>query len=145
MTGRWHGSATAIGVLAALYSATFFVGALLHAGVAIPLGLAVLAEPVIVPAVIVESLCGAGLAVAAYAVLTRKTWAWLFTFAAHVFALGGILLGIAALAAGGGPHTALNDTYHRVMAILLAGSVALLLTPLDRAALGRAHRRPHNA
>lgn len=145
MTTRRHGLATAIGVLAALSSAAFFVGALLHAGVRIPLGFTVLAEPVIVPAVIVESLCGVGLAVSACAVLTRKSWAWPFTLGAHGFALGGVLLGIAALAAGRGPHTVLNDTYHRVMVILLAGSVALLSTPLGKAALGRAAQRRQDA
>ncbi|MGH8929867.1 MAG: hypothetical protein ACRDZO_04315 [Egibacteraceae bacterium] len=133
-------TATAIGVLAAVYSATFFIGALLHAGVRIPLGFAVLAEPVIVPAVIVESLCGAGLATAAYAVLARKAWAWPFTLGAHAFALGGVLLGIAAIAAGRGPSTVLNDTYHRVMVILLVATAALLATPRGRAVLGRANQ-----
>jgi hypothetical protein len=142
MTGRRDGLGTAVGVLAAVYSATFFVGALLHAGVRIPLGFAVLTEPVIVPAVIVEGLCGIGLAASAYAVLTHKSWAWPFTLGAHAFALGGVLLGITAIAVGRGPHTVLNDTYHRVMVILLLASVALLVTPLGKAALGRPDRHP---
>ena len=37
--------ATTVGILAVLYAATFFLGALLHLGVRIPLGFAVLADP----------------------------------------------------------------------------------------------------
>ncbi|MGH8908412.1 MAG: hypothetical protein ACRD0K_18365 [Egibacteraceae bacterium] len=130
--------ATAAGALAALYAVSFFLGALLHAGVRIPLGFAVLAEPLIVPAVIVESLCGLALAIGAYAALTRQTWAWLAVFAAHAFALAGVLLGISAIAAGRGPHTVLNDTYHAVMVVLLVTGMAALSTRAARAALGAA-------
>src|SRR5215208_2298596 len=51
----------AVGILSAVYAVTFFCGALLHLGVRIPLGAAVLAEPTILPAAIVESLCGSAL------------------------------------------------------------------------------------
>jgi hypothetical protein len=44
------------------------------------------------------------------------------------------------VAAGRGPHTQLNDTYHRVMVVLLAGTLLLLLTPLGRTSLGREHK-----
>ena len=128
---------TAVGVLAALYSVTFFIGSLLHLGVRIPLGFAVLAEPRIIPATIVEGLCGLFLAVGAYAVLARRTWAWPTVTAAHAFALGGVLLGIGALAVGAGPSTELNHIYHRVMLVALAAGLVLLLTPVGRAALGR--------
>src|SRR5215210_9551717 len=100
--------ATIIGVLAALYAATFFLGAMLHLGVRIPLGFAVLAEPRIFPATVVEGLCGLFLAIGAYAALSRKSWAWPTITAAHAFAVGGVLLGITALALGGGPSTELN-------------------------------------
>ena len=139
-TPRRASLATALGVLAALYAVTFFVGALLHLGVRVSLGFAVLAEPQILPATIVEGLCGLFLAVGAYAALTRKTWAWTAITAAHVFALGGVLLGMAALAVGAGPSTGLNDIYHRVMLAALAAGLVLLLTPVGRAALGRGDR-----
>jgi hypothetical protein len=84
--------ATAVGILAVLYAVTFLVGALLHLGVRIPLGFTVLAEPRIVPATIVEGLCGLVLAVGAYAALTRKGWAWGAITGAHAFALGGCCL-----------------------------------------------------
>ena len=115
----------------------------MHLGVRIPLGFAVLAEPRIVPATIVEGLCGLGLAVGAYATLSRKTWAWPAITAAHAFAVGGVLLGMAALAVGAGPSTELNTVYHRVMLVALVAGLVLLLTPVGRAALGRGDRGSH--
>jgi hypothetical protein len=131
------GITTAVGILSVLYAATFFFGALLHLGVRIPLGFAVLAEPTILPATIVESLCGLALLISAFAVLTRMSFAWTAAFAAHAFALGGVMLGIVALAVGGGPSTDLNTIYHRVMLVALVAVLALLLTPTGRAALSR--------
>ena len=139
-TGRRVTLATAIGILAVLYAVTFLLGALLHLGARIPLGFAVLAEPRIVPATIVEGLCGLGLAVGAYATLSRRTWAWPAITAAHAFAVGGVLLGMAALAVGGGPSTELNTIYLRVMLVALVTGLVLLLTPVGRAALGRGDR-----
>jgi hypothetical protein len=132
--------ATAIGILAVLYAATFFLGALLHLGLRIPLGFAVLAEPRIIPATIVEGLCGLGLAVGGYAVLAGKSWAWSAVTGAHAFALGGVLLGITALALGGGPSTELNTIYHRVMLVALVAGLGFLLTRVGRVALGRNDR-----
>jgi hypothetical protein len=132
--------ATTVGTLAVLYAVTFFLGALLHLGLRIPLGFAVLAEPRIIPATIVEGLCGLGLAIGAYAVLTGRGWAWSAVTGAHAFALGGVLLGITALALGAGPSTELNTVYHRVMLVALVAGMIVLLTPVARAALGRGDR-----
>ena len=135
---RRNGMATAIGTLSAIYAATFFFGALLHLGVKIPLGFAVVEEPVILPATIVEGLCGTALAVAAFAVLARRELAWPIALVAHTFALGGVLLGITALALGAGPSTDLNTVYHRLMVVGLVAVLALLLSPAGRTALRRA-------
>ena len=132
---RGTGIALIVGILSAVYAATFFFGALLHLGGRVPLGFAVLDEPGILPATIVESLCGSALAVAAFAVLARKGWAWTAATTAHAFALGGVLLGIAALAVGAGPSTELNTIYHRVMLITLTAVLAVLLSPSGRTAL----------
>jgi len=134
---RRTGFATAVGILSALYAVTFFFGALLHLGLRVPLGFAVLAEPRIVPATIVEGLCGLALAVAAYAVFTNMRWAWTAAFTAHAFAVGGVLLGVTALALGAGPSTDLNTIYHRVMLVALVAILALLLTPAGRTAYRR--------
>jgi hypothetical protein len=127
----------AVGVLAAVYAATFLLAVLLHVGIRIPLGFAVLEEPRRPFAVIVEGLAGFLLALGAFAVFTRKTRAWAAVTGAHVFALASILWGMVAVAAGRGPHTQLNDTYHRVMLVLLAAGLILLLTSFGRASLGR--------
>lgn len=136
-THRRGSGGTVIGVLAALYAVTFLIGALLHTGVSIPLGFTVISEPVIVPATIVETLCGIFLAVGAYAVFAHKTWAWSVVTSAHGFALGGVLLGITALAIGAGPGTESNTIYHRVMLLALVAGIVLLLTSIGRTALGR--------
>ena len=135
---RRNGVEKTIGVLSAVYAATFFFGALLHLGVGIPLGFAVIEEPVILPATIVEGLCGTALAVAAFAVLARRAGAWTVATAAHAFALGGVSLGIVALAVGAGPSTELNTIYHRVMVVALVAVLGLLLSPTGRSALRRA-------
>ena len=132
--------AAAIGVLAAVYAVTFLVGALLHLGVRIPAGAEVLAESRIFPASVVEGLCGFFLAAGAYAALTGRTWAWPALIVAHGFALGGVLLGVAALAVGAGPSTELNEVYHRVMLVALAAGLVLLLAPVGRTAFGRGGR-----
>ncbi|HET7271939.1 MAG TPA: hypothetical protein VFI90_12730 [Rubrobacter sp.] len=134
------GMTTAVGMLSAIYAATFFFGALLHLGVRIPLGSAVVAEPRILPAAIVESLCGLALLICAFAVLTRARFARTAAFAANAFALGGVLLGVVALAAGGGPSTDLNTIFHRVMLVALVAVLALLVTSTGRTALSGTRR-----
>jgi hypothetical protein len=51
---------------------------------------------------------------------------WRVALITNFVALGGVLLGIAALAAGAGPRTASNDLYHHIMLILI-GAVVLIL------------------
>ena len=128
---------TTLGILAAGYAATFLVAVLLHVGVEIPLGFTALEEPRRPVAVVVEGMAGLLLGLGALAVLARKTWAWAAVTGAHAVALAGVLWGMVAVAAGRGPHTQLNDTYHRVMVVLLAATLLLLLTPLGRTLLGR--------
>jgi hypothetical protein len=54
-----------------------------------------------------------------------------------------VLLGMWAIASGFGPHSLLNDTYHRVMLVVLGAGLALLLAPIGQAALGRGGRARH--
>jgi hypothetical protein len=134
---------TAVALLATVYAATFVVAVLLHVGVEIPLGFVVLDEPRRPFAVIVEGVAGIVLAVGAFAVLARTTRAWATVTGAHAVALAGVLWGMVAVAAGRGPHTQLNDTYHRVMVVLLTATLILLVTPVGRKSLGRGrHRSP---
>ncbi len=135
-TVRGHRVAVALGVLSLIWAATFFLGALLHAGITVDLGFAVLEEAPILPARIVESLCGIALAMGAWAVLTRRGWAWAAATTGHVVALAGVLLGTVAVAAPGrGPSSVLNDTYHRLMIVVLVSGLVALATPSLRATL----------
>jgi hypothetical protein len=127
--------ARAFRVLIVLETLAFLCFALLHLGVRIPLGLAVLQEPRRPYAVIVEGVAALLLALGAIAVFTRRTWARAAVTGAHAVALAGVLWGMIAIAAGRGPHTQLNDTFHRVMAVVLAAGLILLLTRPGRAAL----------
>jgi fluoride ion exporter CrcB/FEX len=123
---------TVITVLMMAEAVTFLLAALLQLG--IPLGLS---EPRIIPAAIVEGVCGLFLAVSTYAVVARTAWAWGAALAAHLFAVAGVLLGITALALGAGKSTEANTIYHRVILGVLIVVLVLLATPAARAALGR--------
>ncbi len=131
-TGSFTPVVTVISVLMVAEAVTFLLAALLHVG--IPLGFS---EPRILPAAIVEGLCGLFLAVSTYAVFARTTWAWGTALAAHLVAVAGVLLGITALALGAGPSTEANTIYHRVILGVLVAVLVLLATPAARAALGR--------
>src|SRR5260370_26097309 len=92
-TNRWTIVVIVISVLMVLETITFFLAALLHLGIQFPLGFS---EPRIIPAAIVEGLCGVFLAVGTYGVFVRKTWARGVTIAAHIFAAAGALVGVTA-------------------------------------------------
>ena len=140
VTPRQAAVATVVRVLVVFETVAFLLAALLHLGARIPVGFAVLATDQILPAAIVEGLAALVFAVSAYTVFTRTAWAWPAAIIAHAFALGGVLLGMWAIAAGFGPHSVLNDTYHRLMLVVLLAGLALLLTPSAKAALGRGNR-----
>jgi hypothetical protein len=65
-----------VGLLSAAYAATFVVAVLLHLGVRIPLGFAMLDEPRRPVGVFVEGTIALALALGAFAILARRTWAW---------------------------------------------------------------------
>ena len=118
-----------------LEALSFLYFALLHLKVRIPVDFTIIEEPRRPFAVIVEGLAAVVLALGASAVLTRRTWAWVAATGAHAVALAGVLWGMVAIAAGRGPHTQLNDTYHRVMVVVLGAGLILLLTRPGRTVL----------
>jgi Na+-transporting NADH:ubiquinone oxidoreductase subunit NqrB len=132
-----HAVITFVIILEAL---TFFFFGFLHSGIHLSLGFAVLQEPRIIPAMIVESLCGLLLTGSAFSIATRKSWSWIASIVAHTFSIGGVLLGMAALALGAGPRTELNDIYHRTILIILVVILIYLFTPAGKEALGHAQR-----
>ena len=102
----------------------FFFGAAQHAGIAI----GPLHEPRIIPATIVETLCGLSLLWGAVAVFGHSVVRRRVVLISNFVALAGVLLGMAALAAGAGPRTASNDSYHRIMLILIGASVIIVFS-----------------
>lgn len=111
--------------------ATFLIASALHQGLQIPVGFAVLSQPRIPPATIVEGVAGTALLVGAAGLYGRRAWGWAAAVVAHVLALAGVFLGMTALAAGRGPRTVSNDIYHRVMVVVLI--VGLLILSSRRA------------
>ena len=121
---------TIIAAIMLANAALFFFGAIQHAGVA----LGPFHEPYIIHATIVESICGIALLCGALALLWHFKKSWGVALTGNLIALAGVLLGMAALAAGAGPRTASNDLYHRLMLILIAvATVALFFqrSPVD--------------
>src|SRR5260370_23782332 len=102
--------------------AIFFFGGVQHAGITIGR----FHEPLIIPAAIVEAVCGLCLLWGAIALLRNSRARWRVALVSNLVALGGVLLGIAALALGAGPRTASNDLYHRMMLILIAALILIL-------------------
>ena len=113
---------TVAGLLMIANSAIFFFGGVQHVGITVGR----FHEPLIIPAAIVEAVCGLCLLWGAIALFRSSRTRWRLAFITNLIALGGVLLGIAALALGAGPRTASNDLYHRMMLILI-GAVILIL------------------
>ena len=111
-----------IGSLMLANVALFFFGAAQHAGYSF----GSFHEPVIIPAAIVESLCGVALLWGALALLCKWKKSWGAALTGNLIALAGVLLGIVSLAVGAGPRTASNDLYHRLMLILIAVATVAL-------------------
>lgn len=108
--------------LMALNAALFLLGAIQHAGM--PIG--ALREPRIIPAAIVETLCGFALAWGVITLFGGRPTAWRAAVIANAVAAGGVLLGMVALAVGAGPRTPTNDLYHRIMLVLISASLLIL-------------------
>ena len=111
-------------ILMMFNAALFFFGAIQHLGVAI----GNFHEPVIHPAAVVESTCGIALTVGLIALLRGTSSARLQAIIANFIGIAGVSLGMIALAAGRGPRTASNDTYHHIMLTLAIASLIILFT-----------------
>jgi hypothetical protein len=60
------------------------------------------------------------------AVFFRSHFEWCTALIANLIPLSGVLLGVAALAAGRGPRTPSNDLYHHIMLVLIGASLLIL-------------------
>jgi hypothetical protein len=110
-------------------AALFLWGAIAHAGHT----LGSFPEPRIIPAAIVETICGIFLAWGAAMILARPVLDWSTPLISNLIALAGVCLGMVALALGRGPRTASNDLHHHIMLGLIA--TCLLLLVFEKTAL----------
>ena len=111
-------------ILMIFNAALFFFGAIQHLGIAI----GSFQEPVIHPAAIVESTCGIALTIGVIALLRGTSSARRLAIIANFIAIAGVSLGMVALAAGRGPRTSSNDTYHHIRLTLAIASLIVLFT-----------------
>ncbi len=126
---------TAVFALVVVDAIVFLLAAVAHLGVRIPVGVGAIAEPRIIDAAIVEGIITLAFVGIAYAIRTRKSWAWMTGVIAHGIGIGGILVGIGAVAAGLGPVSTVNALYHRTMLVVLLGGLLALWTPTVRSGL----------
>jgi hypothetical protein len=106
---------TALGLIMISNGTFFLFGAVQHAG--IPVGN--FHEPKIVPAAVVEAICGLFLLLGSIAIFSHLAGHWKIALIGNLVAVGGVLLGMTALAAGRGPRTASSDLYHHIMLALI--------------------------
>jgi len=105
----------------------YFLAAAFHLGLRLPLGPVVLAVPdVIVSAAIVETLLGLVVAANLVLLLRGARRARAVTLGAHLFALVGVLFGMAALALRVGPPPSPHWTLHFIMLAGIAAALGLL-------------------
>lgn len=125
------GTAIIFRVLVVCAAIVFLFVAALHTGA--------FTETQLIPAMIVEGLCGIGFVVAAYALLTRQPWAWRSAIVVYLSSCAGVLLGIGALARSPGLRTPTNVALHAMMIALLVIGLSLLAMPSTRQALRSDH------
>ena len=121
-----------LGIIMLANAALFFFGATQHVGIT----LGPFHEPRIIPAAIVESICGISLTWGAAIVLGSPLLAWSAPLISNLIALAGVCMGMIALAHGRGPRTASNDLYHHIMLSLIG--VSLLVLVIEKTVLRQA-------
>jgi signal transduction histidine kinase len=122
---RQSGTFGAFRVIVICEAIVFLVAAALHTGA--------FGVPQLIPAMIVEGLCGIGCVLSAYAMFTRKQWAKKNAIIVQVLILVGVLLGVFALMSSPGLDTTINLSLHAAMLVLIIIGLALLVLPGTRA------------
>ena len=107
----------------------FLLAALLHTGA--------FGVPALLPAMIVEGLCGIGCVISAYAMFTHRSGAQKTAVIVQVLIFAGVLLGIFALAHNPGLQTPINVGLHAIMLVLILIGLSLLAIPATRQAFRR--------
>jgi hypothetical protein len=136
--GRRRVALTILRDLVTLDALIFLVAALLHLGGRLSVGPLLLVLGRIIPATVVEGVIGILFLVTAYGLVTRATWARGVAVGAHLFALAGVLLDLAAVTAESGPYESLNVGYHVGMLAAVVAGLLLQFWAGDRAAVQQA-------
>jgi hypothetical protein len=126
-----------LGCLLAVYALGFLVMAVIHAGIAIPIGVATLRDVPIRGAVPFEALCGVVLGWAAAAALGGAARAWAAAQTAMGISLFFVMIGLYFTAFGTG-GSSLNTAFHIVIGVLLVVSIGGLFLPAVRGAVDAA-------
>jgi hypothetical protein len=116
---------TAFRVTVVCEAIVFLVAAALHTGA--------FGVPQLIPAMIVEGLCGIGCVLSAYAVFTRKRWAQKNALITQILILIGVLVGVVAVTSDASLRTPINLGLHAAMLALIVIGLALLAFPGTRA------------
>ncbi len=125
LSARRESATFGLKLLTMAYAALYFVAALLHLSVPIPLGFVTLSVPEpIPPATVVETLIGAALAAAAVAQFTHARREQRLSWGAYVFALIGTVFGLTVALLRG--LQGLHIWIHIAMLAGLAGGLVLL-------------------
>lgn len=125
----------ALKVLIVVDAVSFLGASIIHFGISIPLGLAVLSDVPILPAAIVEGAIGIAFVLAAAAVFTRQGWAWSGTLGAHLFGILGVLVGLSVTLRNPDGTSTGNFWFHLIILPVLVAGILLLLIPRPRAAV----------
>lgn len=104
----------------------FLLAATLHTGA--------FGVPALLPAMIVEGLCGIACVISAYAVFTHQNWAQKAAVIVQIFILAAVLLGVFALVRSPGLLTPINVGLHVIMLVLILIGLSLLAIPATRQA-----------
>ncbi|HET9017199.1 MAG TPA: hypothetical protein VFN57_16465 [Thermomicrobiaceae bacterium] len=102
-----------------------------HLGHPLSLGFATVSEPRLLPATVVEALCGVVLGLSGGALLAGRARVLGYALAAQIFSLCGFLLGLFATLHGNGSDP-INDDFHRVMLPLFALGILVTVAAVRR-------------
>ncbi len=118
------GTFSAFRVVVVCEAIVFLFAATLHTGA--------FGVPQLLPAMIVEGLCGIGCMISAYAVLTYKRWAQKNALITQILVLVGVLVGIAAVTSDPTLRTPINLGLHGIMLVFIVIGLSLLSLPSTR-------------